>query len=234
VIADRFLIPESSAQWYSEKPLYLPDIYQVSDRKRTVGPRPSRADCGLPDDAFVFARSTTASVHARGVRGVDGHFRAHPHSVLWLLADNPWAQANLRAAARGHGVDEARLVFAGRVLPPDYLARYACADLFLDTFPFNAGTTANDALWMGLPLLTLCGRSFAARMAGALLTAADLPELICTTCQATEKRSNWPTSLGSAAAARAPADGSGFGSAVRHRRFCQQFGVCAGGLGAVL
>ncbi|WP_395669220.1 tetratricopeptide repeat protein [Rhodoferax sp.] len=180
VIADRFLIPESAARWYSEKPLYLPDIYQVSDRKRTVGARPSRFDCGLPEDAFVFCSLNNNFKYTPEVFAVWMNIlKRTPNSVLWLLADNPWAQTNLCAAAQAHGVDAARLVFAGRVLPPDYLARYACADLFLDTFPFNAGTTANDALWMGLPLLTLCGRSFAARMAGALLTAADLPELIC-------------------------------------------------------
>ncbi len=104
--------------------------------------------------------------------------RRTPGSVLWLLSDNPWAEANLRKEAQARGIDPARLYFAGRVLPQDYLARYAVADLFLDTFPFNAGTTANDALWMELPLLTYTGRSFASRMAGALLTAAKLPELI--------------------------------------------------------
>jgi predicted O-linked N-acetylglucosamine transferase (SPINDLY family) len=101
-----------------------------------------------------------------------------PGSVLWLLSDNPWAEENIRREAQARGVDPLRLVFSGRMSPENYLARYGCADLFLDTFPFNAGTTANDALWMELPLLTLCGRSFASRMAGALLTAAGLPELI--------------------------------------------------------
>jgi predicted O-linked N-acetylglucosamine transferase (SPINDLY family) len=111
-----------------------------------------------------------------------------PGSVLWLLADNTWAEANLRREAQARGVDSERLLFAGRVLPPDYLARYACADLFLDTFPFNAGTTANDALWMGLPILTLCGRTFASRMASALLTAAQLPELITYNLQDYEEK----------------------------------------------
>jgi len=104
--------------------------------------------------------------------------RRVPGSVLWLLSDNPWAEQNLRNEAAGHGVDSSRLIFAPRVSPENYLARYAVADLFLDSFPFNAGTTANDALWMGLPVLTYSGRAFAARMAGALLTAAGLPELI--------------------------------------------------------
>jgi predicted O-linked N-acetylglucosamine transferase (SPINDLY family) len=179
VIADRFLIPEEFASCYSEKPLYMPDIYQVSDRKRQLGPIPSRSSCGLPESGFVFCSlnnnyKITPEVFAAWMRIL----QRTPDSVLWLLSDNRWAEANLRQQAATLGVAPERLVFAARVAPENYLARYACADLFLDTFPFNAGTTANDALWMGLPLLTLCGRSFAARMAGALLTAAGLPQLI--------------------------------------------------------
>jgi predicted O-linked N-acetylglucosamine transferase (SPINDLY family) len=104
--------------------------------------------------------------------------RRTPGSVLMLLSDNQWSEANLIREASERGIERNRLVFAARALPPDYLARYAVMDLFLDTFPFNAGTTANDALWMGLPVLTYTGRSFASRMAGALLTAADMSELV--------------------------------------------------------
>jgi len=179
VIADRFLIPEETAPLYSEKPLYMPDIYQVSDRKRGVGPKPTRAECGLPDDAFVFCSLNNNYKYTPEVFEVWMRILLRtPGSVLWLLSDNPWAEENIRKEAAARGVDGTRILFAGRVLPEQYLARYACADLFLDTFPFNAGTTANDALWVGLPILTLCGRAFAARMAGALLTAAELPELI--------------------------------------------------------
>lgn len=179
VIADQFLIPPSAAPYYSEKPLYMPDVYQVSDRKRPIGPTPTRASCGLPETGFVFCSLNnnykyTAEVFAVWMRILN----RTPGSVLLLLADNPWAQANLIREAKSCGVDESRLVFAARALPPDYLARYAVADLFLDTFPFNAGTTANDALWMGLPVLTYTGRTFASRMAGALLTAAGLGELV--------------------------------------------------------
>lgn len=179
VIADRFLIPEDYAPFYSEKPLYMPDVYQVSDRQRVSGPIPSRADCGLPEKGFVFCSFNnnykyTQDVFARWM----AILRRVPGSVLWLLSDNPWAEANLKNEASAHGIDPARLIFAGRVSPENYLARFATADLFLDSFPFNAGTTANDALWMGLPVLTRSGRSFASRMAGALLTAAGLPELI--------------------------------------------------------
>jgi predicted O-linked N-acetylglucosamine transferase (SPINDLY family) len=179
VIADRFLIPPDAADNYSERPLYMPDVYQVSDRKRPVAPVPSRPDCGLPQDEFVFCSfnnnfKITPEVFAVWMNIL----RRVPGSVLWLLADNSWAEANLRRQADLHGVDGQRLLFAGRVAPEVYLARYGVADLFLDTYPFNAGTTANDALWMELPVLTCTGRTFASRMAGALLTCAGLDELI--------------------------------------------------------
>lgn len=189
VIADRFLIPETSAALYSETPLYMPDVYQVSDRQRPVGATPTRAQCGLPEDAFVFCSLNNNYKYTPEVFTVWMNIlRRTPNSVLWLLSDNPWAEANLRKEAQARGIDPGRLYFAGRVLPHDYLARYAVADLFLDTFPFNAGTTANDALWMGLPLLTYTGQSFASRMAGALLTAAKLPELITYNLQDYEEK----------------------------------------------
>ncbi|QLC73745.1 tetratricopeptide repeat protein [Pseudomonas sp. LPB0260] len=179
VIADRFLIPESAVAFYSEKPLYLPDVYQVSDRQRQSAPVPSRESCGLPPDAFVFCSFNnnykyTPEMFRTWMR-ILGRV---PGSVLWLLADNPWAEANLRQEALACGIDEQRLIFASRTLPEQYLARYGVADLFLDCYPFNGGTTANDALWMGLPVLTRSGQTFASRMAGALLTAAGLDELI--------------------------------------------------------
>jgi predicted O-linked N-acetylglucosamine transferase (SPINDLY family) len=107
--------------------------------------------------------------------------RRVPDSILWLLRDNEWAEANMLSAAQAHGVDPGRLYFAGRVSPDDYLARFGTADLFLDTFPYNAGTTANDALWAGLPIVTLSGRSYVSRMAGSLLCSVGLPELIAHT-----------------------------------------------------
>ena len=179
VIADRFLIPEHLTQFYSEKMLYMPDVYQVSDQWRPVGPVPNRASCGLPEQGFVFCSLNSCSKYTPEV--FDSWMRILqqvPGSVLWLLADNVWAEKNLRREARARGVAADRLIFAGRVAPHEYLARYGAADLFLDTFPFNAGTTANDALFMGLPVLTRAGQSFSSRMAGALLTAAKLEELI--------------------------------------------------------
>jgi len=179
VIADRFLIPESAAPYYSEKPLYMPDVYQVSDRKRSVGPKPSRESCGLPAEGFVFCSLNNSYKYTPEVFDVWMNIlRRTPGSVLWLLSDNLWAELNLYREAEARGIEKTRLIFASRVSPENYLARFAVADLFLDTFPFNAGTTANDALWMDLPVLTYSGRSFASRMAGALLTAAKLDELI--------------------------------------------------------
>lgn len=179
VIADRYLIPEEYARFYSEKPLYMPDVYQVSDRKRKSSPAPTRKSCGLPTRKFVFCSFNNNHKYTREMFTTWMNIlRRIPNSVLWLLADNPWAKENLRKQAEAQEIDPNRLIFAERTLPADYLARYHIADLFLDTFPFNAGTTANDALWMGLPVLTMSGRSFASRMAGALLTAAGLPELI--------------------------------------------------------
>ena len=192
VIADRFLIPEETAPYYSEKPLYMPDIYQVSDRKRIVGPKPSRESCGLPAEGFVFCSLNNNYKYTPELFDVWMNIlRRTPGSVLWLLGDNPWAQANLVREAQTRGIDNTRLFFANRVSPENYLARYAVADLFLDTFPFNAGTTANDALWMSLPVLTYCGRSFASRMAGALLTAAKLDELITYNLQDYEEKAVW-------------------------------------------
>ncbi len=179
VIADRFLIPEDLAPYYSETPLYLPDTYQCSDRKRLVGALPSRSGCGLPDQGFIFCSLNNNYKFTPEVFDVWMRIlHRTPGSYLWLLSDNPWAENNLCLEARVRGITPDRLIFAPRVAPEHYLARYALADLFLDTFPFNAGTTANDALWMGLPVLTYSGRPFASRMAGALLTTAGMPELI--------------------------------------------------------
>jgi predicted O-linked N-acetylglucosamine transferase (SPINDLY family) len=179
VIADRFLIPEEYSHYYSEKPLYMPDVYQVSDRKRQNAPIPSRESCNLPSEGFVFCSFNNNYKYTPEVFDTWMNIlRRVPGSVLWVLADNPWAKINLRNEAKNRDIDPSRLIFASRTSTEHYLARFAVADLFLDSFPFNAGTTANDALWMELPVLTRSGRSFASRMAGALLTAAGLPELI--------------------------------------------------------
>jgi len=179
VIADKFLIPENEALNYSERPIYMPDVYQVSDRKRIVGAKPTRADCNLPAEGFVFCTFNNNYKYTPELFEVWMNIlRRVPGSVLLLLADNQWSEANLKKEAKAKVIDPQRLIFGPRLSPDNYLARYQVADLFLDSFPFNAGTTANDALWMGLLLLTLSGRSFASRMAGALLTAAKMETLI--------------------------------------------------------
>jgi predicted O-linked N-acetylglucosamine transferase (SPINDLY family) len=164
---------------FTEEPLRLPTLYQCSDSQRAIGPLPTRAQLGLPEDRFVFCAFNnnfkfTPDVFEAWMRIL----RRVPDAVLWLLEDNAWARANLERAAQAHGVDAQRLIFAPRVHPADYLARFTAADLFLDTYPYNAGTTANDALWAGLPLLTLSGRTYVSRMAGSLLTSAGLGELV--------------------------------------------------------
>jgi hypothetical protein len=179
VIADDFLIPPKYAKYYSEKMIYMPDIYMVSDNKRSVGVTPTRELYKLPEDKFIFCSLNNSYKYTPEV--FDTWIRIlkrAPNSVLWLLADNQWAEENLRKEARARGLAPERLIFGERVAPENYLARYALADLFLDTFPFNAGTTANDCLYMGCPILTLTGRSFASRMAGAHLRAVGLNELI--------------------------------------------------------
>lgn len=179
MLADRYVMQPDYLKYCSERPIYLSACYQVSDRQRPMGAAPTRAQYQLPEQAFVFASFNNnhkigEAMWAAWMRVLLGV----PGSVLWLLADNPWAEANLKAAARAAGVDEQRLIFAPRVQPPDYLARFALADLVLDTFPYNAGTTASDCLWAGAPILTLSGRSYISRMCGSLLTAVGLPDLI--------------------------------------------------------
>jgi predicted O-linked N-acetylglucosamine transferase (SPINDLY family) len=182
VIADHYVMPPELLPYSSERPIYVPDCYQVSDRKREVGPSPTRAQCGLPADAFVYCAFNNNFKFTEDVfRSWMRVLHAVPGSVLWLLADNEWARENMCRAAEAAGVTRERLIFAGRAAPPDYLARLQMADLFLDTFPYNGGTTVSDVLWMGVPVLTLSGRTYISRMAGSLLTHVGLPDLVTNT-----------------------------------------------------
>jgi len=180
LIADEFLIPPHSQAFYAEKIAYLPDSYQVNDRKRAVSPRiPTRAEAGLPADGFVFCcfnndwkiTSPVFDIWMRLLAAVEG-------SVLWLLGDNRWAVENLRREAVARGIAAERLIFAERAPNDIHLARHRLADLFLDTLPCNAHTTASDALWSGVPIVTCAGRSFPARVAGSLLCAVGLEQLV--------------------------------------------------------
>jgi protein O-GlcNAc transferase len=180
IIADRFVIPDTQRQHYSENVVYLPDTFQGNDSERRIGEGVlTRAEAGLPETGFVFCsfnntyKITPAvfDIWMRLLRDAEG-------SVLWLLADQTVIERNLRREAEARGISPSRLVFAPRVDYADHLARYRLADLFLDTLPFNAGATASDALWAGLPVVTCAGEAFAGRMAGSLLHAAGLPELV--------------------------------------------------------
>jgi predicted O-linked N-acetylglucosamine transferase (SPINDLY family) len=181
IIADSTVIPAERQAHYNEKVVYLPDAYQANDRKRRIGETPNRAEAGLPERGFVFACFN--NTYKIGPEVFDVWMRvlhAVDDSVLWLLEDNTIASANLRREAETRGIPARRLVFAPRRKPHEHLARQRLADLFLDTRPYNAHTTASDALWMGLPLVTCPGNSFPARVAETLLKAIGVPELITT------------------------------------------------------
>ena len=181
LIADRFALPESQRMYYSESPLYLSrSVLPLVPRTKPTQ-TVTRDAVGLPDKAFVFAcLNNTYKINPEVFRCWMRILQAVPESVLWLVDDNAPATKHLRAAAAQHGVDSSRLIFAPRAPVNEYLARFTCADLFLDTWPYNAGSTACDALGMGLPLLTLPGKTFVSRMAGSLLHHAGLEELIAT------------------------------------------------------
>jgi predicted O-linked N-acetylglucosamine transferase (SPINDLY family) len=180
LIADEFLIPPAASAFYAERIAYLPDSYQVNDRKRSVSQvAPTRLETGLPAEAFVFCCFNNNWKITAPVFDVWMHLlEAVEDSVLWLLADNQYAVENLRREAVARGMAAERLVFAERMPNDAHLARHRLADLFLDTLPCNAHTTASDALWSGVPIVTCAGRSFPARVAGSLLRAVGLRQLI--------------------------------------------------------
>ncbi len=180
IIADPFVAPMDQQEFFSEKIVHLPDCYQPNDTKRPIAePAPSRAECGLPERGVVFCSFNGAYKIAPAVFEIWMRLlRAVPDSVLWLLSTNPLTEDNLRRAAAARGVEARRLVFCPPLHLPQHLARHKNADLFLDTLPVNAHTTASDALWAGLPLVTCVGDSFISRVAGSLLTAVGLPELV--------------------------------------------------------
>ena len=185
IIADDWIIPETHEVYYSEKVLRLA-CYQPNDRKRAVASAtPARADHGLPDEAVVYccfnsAHKITPHTFARWMRIL----YAVPDSVLWLFEVAPATSERLRSLAQEQGVAPDRLIFAPKQANPVHLARYPLADLFLDTAPYGAHTTGSDALWMGLPVLTLSGETFSSRVCGSLVRAAGLPELVCITSEA--------------------------------------------------
>ncbi|MBV8651295.1 MAG: tetratricopeptide repeat protein [Alphaproteobacteria bacterium] len=180
ILVDPFIVPADQQPHFAEKLVHLPDCYLVTDSTQEIAePAPSRAECGLPESGFVFACFNNPYKIAPQLFDIWMRLlRAVPGSVLWLLGDNPSAIENLRREAAAREVAPDRLVFAARCPLPLHLARHRRADLFLDALPLNAHTTASDALWAGLPLVTCPGRGFAARVAGSILHAVGLPELV--------------------------------------------------------
>jgi len=181
IIADRTIIPDENCAYYTEQVAHLPHTYMPTDRTRPIAANtPSRTKAGLPPSGFVFACHNHEhkigpeifAIWMRLLQEIDG-------SVLWLKSLNPLAVSNLRREARARGVAPDRLIFSPHLQrAEDHLARLGLADLFLDTLPYNAHATACDALWVGLPVVTCLGKSFAGRVGASLLRAISLPELI--------------------------------------------------------
>jgi predicted O-linked N-acetylglucosamine transferase (SPINDLY family) len=190
IITDRFITPPGQEPFFSEQFVYLPDCYQINDRKRKiVDQTPARTECGLSQDGFVFCCFNNTYKITPAVFGVWMRLlQVVPGSLLWLLEFSRGAAANLRREASARGVNPERLVFAPLIPIEQHLARLRLADLFLDTLPYNAHTTTSDALWAGLPVLTCAGETFASRIAGSLLTAIGLPELITYSLEEYEAR----------------------------------------------
>src|SRR5207237_7511074 len=179
IIVDGFLAPPDQQPFYSEKLVQLPHCYQPSDPARPAVLPTLRTGYGLPENGIVFccfnhSYKLTPTVFDIWMRLL----QAVPDSVLWLQEANTDVPGNLRREAAARRIAAERLVFAGRTPVPEYMGRLAAADLFLDTLPYNAGATANDALWAGLPVLTCVGDSYVGRMAGRMLHAVGLPELV--------------------------------------------------------
>jgi predicted O-linked N-acetylglucosamine transferase (SPINDLY family) len=189
LVGDRFITPSARADQFSENLVIMPDCYQVNDRRRPVAETPPRRALGLPERGFVFccfnqSYKILPDIFAAWMRMLE----AVPGSVLWLLEWNPWVVRNLRREASVRGIDPSRLIFAPHMSLSEHLGRLPAADLFLDTFPCNAHTSASDALWAGLPVLTCAGETFASRVAGSLLSAVGLSELVTRTLADYEAR----------------------------------------------
>jgi predicted O-linked N-acetylglucosamine transferase (SPINDLY family) len=184
LIADPFIVPPDLEAYYSERVVHLP-CYQPNDRHRLVAEhRPARADAGLPDDAFVYCSlNGMQKITPNTFRRWMTILTRTPGSVLWLLTGTSDSDARLRKAASDHGVSPDRLIFAEKLRNQEHLARYPLADLFLDSMPYGAHTTAADSLWMNVPILTWPGRSFASRVCASLVRAAGAGELVCATAE---------------------------------------------------
>lgn len=182
IIADPYIVPTGQEHSCSETVMRMPHCYQPIDRKRMVATAESRTAYGLPEDALIFCCfNQTFKIRPEVFATWMRILQTVPGSVLWLVDDNRWSTASLRAAAAAAGVAPERLVFAPRLPLSQHLARYQAADLALDTYPYTSHTTASDALWCGCPLVACCGETFAARVSGSILAAAQLPGLVAHT-----------------------------------------------------
>lgn len=182
IIADSIVLPFEHQPFYTEAIVHVPDCFMVNDSKQKMGKTPTRSDIGLPAEGFVFCCFNKSYKYTSPIFDIWAHLLAKlDGSVLWLSADNKFAKESLRDAAVRRNVDPQRIIFADRVTRrEDHLARIQVADLFLDTSPYNAHSTASDALWAGLPLVTCLGQCFAGRVGASLLNAVGLPELVTT------------------------------------------------------
>jgi protein O-GlcNAc transferase len=182
ILVDNFIVPDDQQPYFTEKLIHLPGCYQINDSKREIASHtPTRAECDLPAEGFVFCDFNNSYKITPEVFSIWMELlKEVPGSVLWLLEGNSAVAVNLRREAEVRGVARDRLIFAAKKPMAEHLARHRLADLFLDTFPVCAHTTASDALWAGCPLLTLAGATFIARVAGSLLRTIGLPELITT------------------------------------------------------
>ena len=184
IVADKIIIPEPHQQFYAEKIVYLPNTYMVDDSKRTASTRVfTREEFGLPKNAFVFCCfNNDYKFNPQVLDSWSRILLTAKNSVIWISENNEYFRSNIVAEFESRGIDHDRIIFAQRVeMMADHLSRYALADLFLDTHPYNAHTTALDSLKAGVPVLTLMGQSFASRVAASLLNAIGLPELITNT-----------------------------------------------------
>ena len=180
IIADKIVIPDEDKSHYSEKVVYLPGTYQVNDARRVISEKKySRTELGLPQNGFVYCCfNNNYKITPRVMDLWCNILHQVSGSVLWLLSSNSASKENLLLEANKRGIDSARIIFAEKLPLGEHLSRHRCADLFLDTLIYNAHTTASDALWSGLPVLTCIGKSFASRVAASLLNAIELPELV--------------------------------------------------------
>ena len=183
IIADKVVIPESSKQFYTEKVVHLPHTYQANDNQRAISNKVfTRAELGLPENTFVFSSfNNNYKITPPVFDSWSVILKTVEKSVLWLVKDNSWAVENLKKEVKKRGVNPERIIFSERVDLPEHRARHSLADLFLDTWPYNAHTTASDALWAGLPVITMAYDTFPGRVASSLLGAIGLPELITNT-----------------------------------------------------